>query len=136
MILRDRQREDFLPVHEAHEREFRTGEIFLDHDLSLAELVVQQHVLQSRLRVGEGLRDDDTLACGQAVVFQNNREGVPADMFNGIRIVVEGLEGGCRDVVLFHKPLGEVLAGLDAGCGGGRAEYSQTGLREGVRDSG
>ena len=136
MILGDGQREDLLTVHEAHERELGAGEIFLDHDLALAEFVVKEHILQSHLGVGEGLRDDDSLAGGQPVIFQDNREGVSADIFNGIIVVVEGLEGGGRNVVLLHQPFREILAGLDAGGCGGRSEYPQSSLFEGIGDSG
>ncbi len=58
-----------------------------------------------------------------------------ADIFNGLIIVVEGSEGCGRDVVFLHQLLGEVLAGLDAGGSGGRAEYPKACLRESIRDS-
>ena len=59
-----------------------------------------------------------------------------ADIFNGIIVVVEGLEGGGRNVVLLHQPFREILAGLDAGGCGGRSEYPQSSLFEGIGDSG
>ena len=132
MILGKHHRENLLSADKTEEGEFRPGHIFLDHDLTMAELVVQEHVLEGGLGLFRGLGDHNTLSGGKAIILQDHRERTRVDIFKSLVKVLESLVGGRGDIIFLHQPLGEILAGLDGGSGLGRSEYGLAGLGERV----
>ena len=137
MILRNRHRPEIGAVHKAHQREFLTLKEILDNHLraGVAEAVVHENVLQS----GDGglliHRHGHALACGQAIGLDDDRRAMLAHISGGTLQIVERLVLRGRNVVTFHKLLGEVLGTLDLRGGLVRAERLDAGGREIVDDA-
>ena len=137
MILRNRHRPEIGAVHKAHQREFLTLKEILDNHLraGVAEAVVHENVLQS----GDGglliHRHGHALACGQAIGLDDDRRAMLAHISGGTLQIVERLVLRGRNVVTFHKLLGEVLGTLDLRGGLVRAERLDAGGSEIVDDA-
>ena len=74
MILGEYHGEHFLAADKAQERELGAGHEFLDDNFAMAELVVQEHVLQRGLGFFKGFRDDDSLPRRESVVLKDHGE--------------------------------------------------------------
>ena len=135
VVLGEHHGEHLLTADKTQERECGTGHELLDNDFSVAELVVQKHILESCLGFCHGLCDHNAFSGCQAVILQDNRHHLSADIFQGLLIFVESLVGRSRNIVFLHKALGEVLAGLDGRGGLGGTENRLSGGSEQIDDS-
>ena len=137
VILRNRHRPEVGAVHEAHQREFLSFEEVFDNHFGtgVTETVIDENIFQS----GNGgfliHRNGHAFARSQTVSLDHDRGTMFAHVGCGTVQVVEGLILCGRNVVTFHKLLGEILGALDLGGGLIRAERLDAGCGEIVDDA-
>ena len=113
MVLRERHRIDLLPMHKAHKGKLRTLQEIFYHHLAFAERFVAEHILQSRVRLFQGLRYHHALACRQTIVFQHGRQTPCTHICNGVLVAFKR-PITCRGHMVFgHNLFGKLLAGLN-----------------------
>ena len=137
VILARRQRQRMLAVTHHDEARFLALEKVLDHDSSTtgAERIGDEHRVDRRFRLSDGCGNDDTLAGGQPVGFDDHRRAMLANVCARFRGVGEGAVFRRRDTVSAHERLGEVLRALELRGGARRAEHAQSASAEHVDDS-
>ena len=91
------------------ERELRPGEEILHHYPALAESLVKKHAGQRGARFLKVLSDDDSLACGQAVILQHGRERPSGHVLQRLVVGREAAVPGRGDAILEHQLLGKFL---------------------------
>lgn len=118
VVLSRGQRGDDFTVTEGEDGAlFSLEELFDDDAIAcIAELACEHDVLECLSGLFFCLRNDDTLACSQAVCFDDDVMVNGVEVFGGSIVVAKVLVGSCWDVVLLHEVLGEGLAALHASC--------------------
>ena len=135
VILRKRHRIHLLAIHEAHERELRTGEEVFHHHLAVAKVRVGEHILEGGLGLLQIFRNHHALAGSEPVVFEHRRERSSLHVSQSLRIVSKAAVAGGRNMVFHHQFLGELLAALNAGSRLRMTENCQSGGTESIHDS-
>ena len=73
VVLRGSERDDVLAVAERQQRQLLAVEELLEHDLGLAEALLDEEGLDRLARLGLARGDDHALARGQAVGLEDRR---------------------------------------------------------------
>jgi len=84
---------------------------------------------------GEGLGDDDTFACGEAVGFDDDGDGAGAEVGERGGDFGEDGGGGGGDAVLYEELLGEDFGGFEAGAVGFGAVGGDADFEEGIDEA-
>ena len=120
------------------EARFLAGQEFLDHHARAggAHRMPDEHRVDRRVRFGNGLRDDDALACGQAVRLDDDGRTLARNVVAcrggiGERPVAAGWNAVPR-----HEALREILRAFELRCRLGDAEHFETRRAERVHDAG
>ena len=115
VVLRGGDLDGVGAVAEGEEGELFAGEELFEDDLGLlgAEQSAGEHLGGCLFGFEVGVADDDALACGEAVGFDDDGDGEAAELFADL--FERGAEGVGRsgDVVALHEFFGEGLAGLE-----------------------
>ncbi len=124
--------------HEA--RHFGAREALLEHDTAagVTKGGVDHRGVDGGFRSGLVRGHDHALAGGESIGLDDHGRAEPsaADDLDGLVGGVAGHMTGGRHVVAFHEGLGEGLAGLEPGSGGGGSEDGMAGLEAPVDESG
>ena len=142
VVLAGGERDDVLAVAQHDEARFLAFEELLDDDpraagvVLHAELVVEQHPVDSFARLRQGHRHHHALAGGQSVGLDDDRCALLLDVGMRRFRVGEGLVGCGRDLVPMHEGLGEGLGAFELRGRLRRAEDAQAALAEQVDHAG
>ena len=137
MILRRRHGQHVFTINHDNKAGFLSFKktLYYDTRTRVTELVVGQHVANSRLGLIEGHGDDDALSRGEAIGFDDDRCALLSHVREGgVHLGKDGV-GRCRYVVPGKEILGERLAALELCSTRARAETGEALLIEVINNA-
>ena len=110
---------------------------FFDDDACAgsAHAVVDEHHVDCGMSFRRGDCDDDALAGGQPVGFDDDRRALSVDVTMRRSGITKSRIRGGGYAMPHHETLGEILGAFELRCRLGGTEDAQTGCSEGVDDA-
>ena len=114
MVLAQRHWINAIVMHKSHEGKLRSLEKILYYHFAFAERFAYQHVTQCIRCFLLILRDNNTFACCQAIVFEHRRIRISRTyILHSLVIIGKTAVCRCRHVIFRHQFFGKLLAGFN-----------------------